>query len=99
MTIYEHDGKILETGNFQTTKTKIERALKSHINNVQPVYKLFCEMQQSKQQFREWHPKLLDQARICIFEGYTAERAVRNTIVMPTSNHKPQKALAEGNEK
>ena len=99
MTIYEHDGKVEEADNFDTAVEKISQALKGHINEVYPVYKLFCEMPQGKLSFTDWYPKVLEQARLCNFEGYDATKAARDAMVIQTSNHKlRKKALAEGND-
>ena len=44
-------GKVEEADTFDAAMTKIENALKGQINEVYPVYKLFCEMPQGRRTF------------------------------------------------
>ena len=99
MVIYEHEGKVQETYTFDQAVNKITEALKGQINEVYPIYKLFCEMPQGKKSFSEWYPKVLDQAQLCNFDAYTPDKAARDAMTMQTENHKLRKyALAEGPE-
>ena len=99
MTLFEHEGKVAAADTYEQAVTKIKNALKGQINEVYPVFKLFCEMPQGKKSFTEWYPSVLDQAKLCNFEGYNAQRAARDAMTMQTANHKLRKqALADGLE-
>ena len=98
VTLFEHVGKVQEEADtFEEAMKKITDALKGQINEVYPVYKLFCEMPQGRKSFSDWYPKVLEQAQLCNFDGYTAEKAARDAMTMQTENHRLRKcALAEG---
>ena len=97
MTLFEHEGKVVAADTFEQAVDKVKTALKGQINEVYPVYKLFCEMPQGKKSFSDWYPAVMDQAKLCNFDGYNAKRAARDAMAMQTSNHKLRKqALAEG---
>ena len=94
--LFEHEGNVLETDTFMQAITKIENGLKAKINEIYPVYRLFCEMPQGPRSFSEWYPKVYDQAKQCNFTGYNADRAARDAMIMQTEDHKlRKKALAE----
>ena len=94
--LFEHKGNVLETDTFMQAITKIENGLKAKINEIYPVYRLFCEMPQGPRSFSEWYPKVYDQAKQCNFTGYNADRAARDAMIMQTEDHKlRKKALAE----
>ena len=53
-------------------------------------------MQQGQQTFVEWYPKVYEQAKMCDFTEYTAERAARDAMTIQTSDNKlRKKALTE----
>ena len=70
MTLLEHEGKITGEDTF-ILAIRIQNALKGQINEVYPVYKLFCEMPLGKRSFTELHPTVLDQPRQCNFEQHS----------------------------
>ena len=97
MRLFEHVGKVAEADTFDAAMTKIENALKGQINEVYPVYKLFCEMPQGRRTFGEWYPAVYEQAKQCNLAEYTPERAARDAMTMQTDNNQLRKrALAEG---
>ena len=97
VTLFEHEGKVISTDTFDQAVTKIKNALTAQINDIYPVYKLFCEMPQGSQPFSSWYPKIMEQAKRCGFDNYTPERAARDAMVIQTENNKlRKKALSEG---
>ena len=50
---FEHEGKVTAEDTFAQTVEKIRNALKGQINEVYPVFKLFCEMPQGQTPFTE----------------------------------------------
>ena len=96
MTLFEHEGKITGEDTFMQA-IRIQNALKGQINEVYPVYKLFCEMPLGKRSFTEFYPTVLDQPRLCNFEQHINETDVRDAIFIQTSNHKLRmQALTKG---
>ena len=99
ITFFEHEGKVTAEDTYAAAIDKIRNSLKGQINEVYPVFKLFCEMPQGQMPFTEWYTKVLDQANLCNFANYTAKKAARDAMTMQTNNHKLRKhALAEGAE-
>ena len=49
---------------------------------------LFCKMQQGQQTFVEWYHKVYEQAKLCDFTGYTAERGARDAMTIQKSDNK-----------
>ena len=99
ITFFEHEGKVTTEDTYPQAIDKIRNALKGQINEVYPVFKLFCEMPQGQTPFTEWYTKVLDQAKLCNFPAYTAKKAARDAMTMQTNNHKLRKhALAEGTD-
>ena len=96
VSLLEHEGKIADTDSFEEAVEKVRVALKAHINSVYPVYKLFCEMSQSQLKFVDWYPKVYEQAKLCDFASYTAEKAARDAMIIQTQDNKlRKKALTE----
>ena len=96
ITLLEQEGKVTSTNSFEAAVQKVKTALKKHVNDVYPIYKLFCEMQQGQQTFVEWYPKVYEQAKMCDFMEYSAERAARDAMTIQTSDNKlRKKALTE----
>ena len=97
ITFFEHEGKVTTEDTYAAAIDKIRNSLKGQINEVYPVFKLFCEMPQGQMPFTEWYTKVLDQAKLCNFATYNAKKAARDTMTMQMNNHKLRKhALAEG---
>ena len=97
VTLFEHDGKVVAGDTFAAAVKKIKDAIAAQVNEIYPVYKLFCEMPQGNQPFTSWYPKVMEQAKRCKLEAYTAERAARDAMVIQTENNKlRKKALSEG---
>ena len=93
---FEHEGKVTAEDTFAQAMEKIRNALKGQINEMYPVFKLFCEMPQGKTPFTEWYTKVLDQAKLCNFAAYDEKKAARDAMTMQTNNQKLRKhALAE----
>ena len=94
--LLEQEGKIGEEDSFEVAVEKVRTALKAHINDVYPVYKLFCEMSQGQQKFVDWYPKVYEQAKQCDFANYTAEKAARDAMTIQTQDNRlRKKALTE----
>ena len=45
MRLFEHEGKVAGGDTYVQVVTKIRTVLEGQINEIYPVYKLFCEMQ------------------------------------------------------
>lgn len=97
MSLFEHEGKVTLTDTFEQAIDKIRDAIQGQINEVYPVFKLFCEMPKGKTPFRDWYTKVFEQAKLCNFADYSPQKAACNAMPIQTSNHKLRKqALAEG---
>ena len=95
--LFENTGEVNDVDTFEEAIKKIINGLKSMINNVYPMCKLFQGMPQGEQQFSDWVPQVLKQAHLCSLDDYTPERAARDAIVMQTSNaHLRKIVFAEG---
>ena len=87
--LLEQESKVTSTDSFEAAmlKVKIHLALREHVDDVYQKYKLFCGMQQLGQQtFVEKYPKVYEQAKMCDFIDYTAERAARDAMTIQTSD-------------
>ena len=78
VTLFEHEGKVKPDDTFAQAINRIKEALPAQINDIYPVYKLFCEMPQGSQSFSSWYPKIMEQAKRCRFDTNTPERATRD---------------------
>ena len=56
ITLLEQEGKVTSADSFEAAVRKVKTALRKHVNDVHPIYKVFCEMQQGQQTFVEWYP-------------------------------------------
>ena len=96
ITLLEQEGKVTSTDSFEAAVQKVKTALRKYFNDVCPIYKLFCETQQGQHTFVEWYPRVYEQAKMCDFTEYTAERAAKDAMKIQTSDNKLRKtALTE----
>ena len=54
------------TDSFEAAVQKVKTALRKHVNDVYPIYKLFCEMQQGQQTFVEGTLRYMNKQRCVI---------------------------------
>jgi len=56
ISIFEHEEKVTAQDTFDQAVEKVRNAIKGQINEVYPVFKLFCEMPQAKLCHVRLHP-------------------------------------------
>ena len=94
--LFEHIGKVAEEDNFDQAVEKIKSGLQSQMNQAVLRHKLFTGFHQGQEDFITWHAKLVEQGMKCDFADYSSNKAVRDAIMLQTSNERlRRKLLAE----
>ena len=95
-TLYTHVGKVIVTDSWDETVGKISRGIKGQTNQAAARFKLMQRLPQNDDSFTEWYPNIRDQARCCIWDGYDADAAARDAILLQTRDKQlQQKILSE----
>ena len=95
-TLYTHVGKITATDGWDETTTKISRGIRGQTNQASARFKLMQRLPQNEDSFLEWYPSVRDQAGWCTWEGYNADAAARDAILLQTKHKQlQQKILTE----
>ena len=95
--LFKHVGKIQEGDTYDEAMEKIRRALKGRGNRTAAVFKLFTGMAQGGRTFDLWHKKVYEAAKQVDWEGYNAETAAVDAIVMQTKSAKLQQKAIQDN--
>ena len=92
--LFKHVGKVTDEDTYEAAMGKIRKALKGRGNRTAAVFKLFTGMPQGEKIFDAWHKKVYEAAKQVDWEGYNAEVAAMDAIVMQTKSTKlQQKAI------
>ena len=95
--LFTHVGKIVETDTYQGAVEKIIQALTKRGNRTSAVFKLFNGHKQGKMSFEAWHTQIYKAAQLIDWEGYGAEKAAVDAIIMQTSSVKLQQRAIQEN--
>ena len=90
MDLFKHVGKVKNEDTYEAAMGKIRKALKGRGNRTAAVFKLFTGMPQGEKTFDAWHKKVYEAAKQVDWDGYDAERAAVDAIVMQTRSAKLQ---------
>ena len=94
--LYNHVGRITDTNSWEETTGKISRGIRGQTNQASARFKLMQKLPQGDTSFSEWYPNVRDQAGRCTWEGYNADGAARDTILLQTKDKQlQQKILTE----
>merc|ERR1712059_62637 len=78
------------------TTGKISRGIRGQTNQASARFKLMQKLPQGDSSFSEWYPNVRDQAGQCTWEGYNADGAARDAILLQTRDKQlQQKVLME----
>ena len=92
--LFKHVGKVQEGDTYDEAMEKIWKALRGRGNRTAAVFKLFTGMAQGGRTFDHWHKKVYEAAKQVDWEGYNAETAAVDAIIMQTKSVKlQQKAI------
>ena len=97
-TLYTHVGKVTAMDSWNQTTVKITRGIKGQTNQASARFKLMQRMPQSEDSFSEWYPGVRDQAERCIWDGYDADAAARDAILLQTRDKQLQQKILRGFE-
>ena len=95
--LFKHVGKVQEGDTYNEAMEKIRRALKGRGNRTAAVFKLFMGTAQGGRTFDLWHKKVYEAAKQVDWEGYNAETAAVDAIVMQTKSAKLQQKAIQDN--
>ena len=95
--LFKHVGKVQEGDTYDEAIEKIRRALRGRGNRTAAVFKLFTGMAQGGRSFDLWHKKVYEAAKQVDWEGYNAETAAVDAIVMQTKSAKLQQKAIQDN--
>ena len=95
--LFKHVGKVQEGDSYDEAMEKIRRALKGRGNRTAAVFKLFTGMAQGGRTFDLWHKKVYEAAKQVDWDGYNAETAAVDAIVMQTKSTKLQQKAIQDN--
>ena len=62
---------------------KIRKGIVARTNQAMSRLKLFQQMPQEQQAFREWSQEIVKQAERCDWDGYDSEKAARDAVTIP----------------
>ena len=85
--LFKHVGKVNDENTYEAAMQKIRKALRGRGNRTAAVCKLFTGIHQSQKTFDAWH-KVYEAAKQVEWDGYNAERAAVDAIVMQTRSTK-----------
>ena len=85
--LFKHVGKVNDENTYEAAMQKIRKALRGRGNRTAAVGKLFTGIPQSQKTFDAWH-KVYEAAKQVEWDGYNAERAAVDAIVMQTRSTK-----------
>ena len=88
--LFKHVGKVNDGDSYDAALEKIRKALKGRGNRTASVFKLFTGMPQGEKTFDAWHKKVYEAAKQVDWDGYNAEVAAVDAIVMQTRSIKLQ---------
>ena len=97
MDLFKHVGKVQDDDTYQAAIEKIRKALRGRGNRTAAVFKLFTGMPQGQKTFDSWHKKVYEAAKQVDWDGYDAERAAVDAIVMQTRSTKLQQKAIQDN--
>ena len=96
MDLFKHVGKVNDEDTYDAAMEKIRKALRGRGNRTAAVFKLFTGMPQGQKTFDAWHKKVYEAAKQVDWDGYNAEMAAVDAIVMQTRSVKlQQKAIQD----
>ena len=95
--LFEHVGKVESTDSYQGAMEKIKKALQKRGNRTSAVFKLFNGHKQGKNSFESWHKEVHKAAKLIDWEGYGADKAAVDAIIMQTSSLKLQQRAIQEN--
>ena len=95
--LFKHVGKVQEGDTYDEAMEKIRRALRGRGNRTAAVFKLFRGMAQGGRTFDQWHKRVYEAAKLVDWDGYNAETAAVDAIVMQTKSVKLQQKAIQDN--
>ena len=95
--LFKHVGKVNDGDSYDAALEKIRKALKGRGNRTAAVFKLFTGMPQGEKTFDAWHKKVYEAAKQVDWDGYNAEVAAVDAIVMQTRSTKLQQKAIQDN--
>ena len=95
--LFKHVGKVQDEDTYDEAMEKIRKALKGRGNRAAAVFKLFTGMAQGGRTFDLWHKKVYEAAKQVDLDGYNAETAAVDAIVMHTNSTKLQQKAIQDN--
>ena len=84
--LFDHVGLVEAADTFDNAIQKITDGIKQQTNQATARFKLFQQMPQGGQHFAEWYIKVKEQADRCVWTGYNAKSAARDTILYQTDS-------------
>ena len=97
MDLFKHVGKVMDEDTYEAAIGKIRKALRGRGNRTAAVFKLFTGMPQGQKTFDAWHKKVYEAAKQVDWDGYDAEMAAVDAIVMQTRSTKLQQKAIQDN--
>ena len=97
MDLFEHVGKVKDEDKYEAAIEKIRKALRGRGNRTAAVFKLFTGMPQGQKTFDAWHKKVYEAAKQVEWDGYNAEMAAVDAIIMQTRSAKLQQKAIQDN--
>ena len=97
MDLFKHVGKVTDEDTYEAAVGKIRKALRGRGNRTAAVFKLFTGMPQGQKTFDSWHKKVYEAAKQVDWDGYNAETAAVDALVMQTKSSKLQQKAIQDN--
>ena len=95
--LFKHVGKVQDNDSYDEAMQKIRVALRGRGNRTAAVFKLFTGMAQGERTFDGWHKKVYEAAKQIDWEGYGADKAAVDALVMQTKSAKLQQKAIQDN--
>ena len=95
--LYKYVGRVNDEDSYDASLEKIRKALKGRGNRTAAVFKLFTGMPKGEKSFDAWHKKVYEAAKQVDWDGYNAEVAAVDAIVMQTKSTKLQQKAIQDN--
>ena len=95
--LFKYVGRVNDEDSYNASLEKIRKALKGRGNRTAAVFKLFTGMPKGEKSFDAWHKKVYEAAKQVDWDGYNAEVAAVDAIVMQTKSTKLQQKAIQDN--